>query len=259
MRYVLATEAAKAQPNSLVHIDSEKVKHLRRVLRMEWGESVRVLDGNGRLFSASLEKLGETGALQLGALERSEAVPAPLELVVVLPKNATMDWLVEKAVECGVSSIVPVIGSRSVVKPDKNDDSKYVRRWQAIMDGAVEQSERLWRPQVCAPLAWEKFIGAPFEGKSFVFLSELRFEEQSDAEAMTQCWSQLQSAAGVPARLVIGPEGGFSDAERDQMRTSGFSSLSLGSTVLRVETAVIAALTLARASRLVSSSSLHQG
>lgn len=253
MKHVLVTEAAHAAPNTFVALGDEKSKHLRRVLRMEWDEPVRVLDGAGRLLAGTLEKHGASGGgIRLTSVERTEPSGAPLELVIVLPKNATMDWVVEKAVECGVTAIYPVVTSRSVVKPGKEDGSKYVRRWQTIMDGAVEQSERLWRPEIQAPLAWEKWISSASEMKSFAFVSELRVSGITDEQAMRECWKQLQSAGSGAMRLLIGPEGGFSDIEREEMTRRGFIALSLGATVLRVETAVVAALTLARASRLIS-------
>jgi 16S rRNA (uracil1498-N3)-methyltransferase len=245
-RWVLAPDS---------QLDADKVKHLRKVLRMEWGEPVLATDGAGKLNEAVLEKSGDRGVLRLGALVREEAAPAPVELAVCLPKNATMDWVVEKSVECGVTRIVPVVSSRSVVRPKPDESVKYVRRWQAIMDGAVEQSERLWRPEVSAPLAWRDWV-ARLEARAeaarkIAFVSELR-EARGDAEALDATWTALRKPGPAPVFLVIGPEGGMAEEERSELSGLGFEELSLGRTVLRVETAVIAALTLVRLSRCIA-------
>lgn len=253
MRHVLLSEAAHAHSGSLVSLEDEKVKHLRKVLRMDWDEKVRVIDGAGRLFEGSLEKKGSGGVIRLGEVLRSEQKAHPLELVIAMAKNNTMDWLVEKAVECGVTAIHPIVSSRSVVKPGHSEAGKYVRRWQAIMDGAVEQSERLWRPIVSEPVQWDSYFAKKrSDFQSIVFVTEFRENGQSDEQTMTDCWNKLSHARGKPTQILIGPEGGFSEQELEDVSRNGFLSVSLGSTVLRVETAVVAALTLARASRFIS-------
>lgn len=253
LRWVLVPEAAAAQSGATVYLESEKLKHLRKVLRMEWGEEIRALDGRGRVFSARLEKAADRGAVRLGEVLRQEPEPLENELVICLPKNTTMDWVVEKAVECGVTHVTPVVSSRSVVRVDPNETEKYVRRWQAIMDAAVEQSERLWRPLVSAPQAWNSWVSSlpAAARKSFAFVSETR-QAKTDEQALTECWQLLRSSREEPVRAMIGPEGGFSDDEREAMTRSGFNEVSLGSAVLRVETAVVSALTVLRVSRLVS-------
>lgn len=254
IRWVLVPEAAQAGAGETVPLDGDKVKHLRKVLRMEWDDEVRALDGQGRAFRASLEKGADGGAIRLQELLAQEPAPLETELVVCLPKNATMDWVVEKAVECGVTRVTPVVSSRSVVRADPKEAEKYVRRWQSIMDGAVEQSERLWRPLVSEPQSWSQWLGSlgtASPAKSFAFVSETR-QAKTNEQAITECWEQLRAARKDPVRAVIGPEGGFADDERDAMGRASFSELSMGTVVLRVETAVIAALTIVRVSRLVS-------
>lgn len=253
LRWVLVPEAAAVHSGAVVQLDSEKVKHLRKVLRMEWDDEIRALDGRGRVFEARLEKSADYGAVRLGEVLRSESAPRETELVICLPKNTTMDWVVEKAVECGVTHITPVVSSRSVVRVDPNETEKYVRRWQTIMDAAVEQSERLWRPLVAPPQGWNSWVASlpARPKKSFAFVSETR-QVKTDEQALTECWQLLRGSREEATRALIGPEGGFSDDEREAMLRSGFSEVSLGSAVLRVETAVITALAILRVSRLVS-------
>lgn len=253
LKWVLVPEAAQKALGQTVILESDKIKHLRKVLRMEWDEEIRVVDGHGRLFEARLEQVGDRGAVRLSALVRTEQPPLELELVVCVAKNATMDWIVEKAVECGATLITPVVSSRSVVRPDPNELDKYVRRWQTIMDEAVEQSERLYRPLVRQPHVWHDWTASlrAEPRRSFAFVSELRMAK-TDEQALTECWQQLRAARQEPIRVMIGAEGGFSDEERDDLSRFDFSELSLGSSVLRVETAAVTTLTIVRASRLIS-------
>ena len=248
---MLLPEADAATSGSRLFLEPEKLKHLHRVLRMEWDEKVLVLDGAGRVLEGVLEKSAQGGAIRLGAVQRTLPVPRSIELIIALPKNATMDWVVEKATECGATQITPVVSSRSIVKPDPKEAGKYVRRWQAIVDGAVEQSEQLWRPEVKAPVAWADFMasGGSVEMKSFAFVTELRQREgagESEAEVLSACIQALQSARGSSVRIFIGPEGGFSVNELEGLKSRGFVFLSLGGAVLRVETATVAALMLTR-------------
>jgi 16S rRNA (uracil1498-N3)-methyltransferase len=250
LKRVLVTEAA-SQPEGtgLVRLEAEKLKHLRKVLRMEWDESVLVTDGSGRLFEAALEKIGDQGGVRLNAKIREEKPGQEPILFLALSKNSTMDAVVEKAVECGVSAIVPIVSSRSVVRPDSREIEKYTRRWQLIMDGAVEQSERLWRPIVEAPVSWREGLAKYSDARGFAFVSELRAEESQDGLARTL--EALRSAKDQRVRLMIGPEGGFTEQERSEMKQAGFQELSLGRAVLRVETAVVGALMLLRASQKI--------
>ncbi|MBI3557456.1 MAG: 16S rRNA (uracil(1498)-N(3))-methyltransferase [Deltaproteobacteria bacterium] len=254
-KMVLIAEAAAAQSDTLVRLSDEKLNHLRRVLRMDWDAPLLVADGAGRLLEGMLEECDGGGAIRLGAVRRTEPRPLPFELVIALPKNTTMDWVVEKAVECGVTRITPVVSCRCVVKPHQGDAAKYVRRWQAIMDGAIEQSEHLWRPSIAASVSWSEFLSVPDSAytKSFAFISELRAVVKSEAEALTETWKALERSRNHAVRLMLGPEGGFADQERSELVEHGFIPLSLGTAVLRVETAVVAALTLARVIRAVSS------
>lgn len=257
-RWVLAPSAQEARLGGFAPLDDEKLQHLRKVLRMEWDEPARALDGAGRAFEARLEKRGSSGGLRLESLLREELQPVALELDICMAKNATMDWIIEKAVECGAARIVPIVSSRSVVKPHSGEADKYVRRWQAIADAAVEQSERLWRPLVALPVAWQDWLRPNNELQSFAFVSETRADLQGAPEAeeaaLSRGWRDMGASRGRPVRALIGPEGGLSEQERADLRQAGFVELSLGGSVLRVETAVVAALTLLRVSRIIPAS-----
>ena len=254
LRWVLVTEANRAVSGALVRVGAGTIRQLRKVLRMEWGDEVNVLDGGGRAFQAKLVEQADSGAFELGLLIKNVDRPPLTELVVFLPKNSTMDWIVEKAVECGVTKITPVVSRHSVVKPDYSETEKYVHRWQAIMDGALEQSEQLWRAEINPPQPFEKWIETQSQTSSlFVFASELRRElvPLTEQSALAQAWQALDTVKKSQVGLVVGPEGGFSYDERQALMRIGCKELSLGPTVLRVETAVVFILALLRMRRAV--------
>lgn len=244
MKTVLLPALPSGAKNSLYRLDARKAQHVRKVLRMEWGESLRVTDGKGSVYAARLEQSGDDAAVAIESLIRSDSEPHLTQLFIGLAKNNTMDWLVEKAVECGATKITPVVVTRSVVRPKADELEKYQERWQAIIDGAVEQSETPWRPMIDAPMSWKEFKKAAESTRcaKFSFQSELR--DESEKENLTPTWSALQAASKGGIQLFIGPEGGFDEEERADFKAAGFEALTLGNTVLRVETAVISSLSL---------------
>lgn len=250
VRTVLVPEAAGIESGRFVPLAGDSLHHLGKVLRLEWGSAIRVVDGVGGMFEAELAQENGRGGVRLGQLLRRDSKPVAVELWICLPKASTMDWIVEKAVECGATAVVPVVSSRSVVRPDPKESEKYVGRWQKIMDEAAEQSEHTWRALVRPPAAWPAIGEARGSDgvASFAFVSELR-ESESAERLFSESWKKLQAHGSAPMRILVGPEGGFSSDEREEMGKSGFKELSLGKTVLRVETAIVVALTLVRLSR----------
>ncbi|MEW6055415.1 MAG: RsmE family RNA methyltransferase [Bdellovibrionota bacterium] len=253
IRWVVVPDAAEAQGAGVaIEIEREKLKHLRKVLRTEWNEELRVIDGVGRVFRAVLEKRGDSGAARLEELLFTQPKLPETELVVCMPKNSTMDWIIEKAVECQATQVTPVVSSRSVVKPDRGDLAKYLHRWRMIADQALEQSEQAWHLRIAEPIEWKSWI-KPVSKPSLVFSSELRGQVEEKG-AVQSLWGDLANSKTQAVSLLIGPEGGFAPYEREELLASGWREHSLGKMVLRVETAIVSALTLMRVSRLVSRS-----
>ena len=208
-----------------------------QVLRLQPGDALTLFSGAGGQWSATVARMGRAQVeVEVGAhaaIEREAA--RAVHLAVGMPANERMDWLVEKAAELGAASIQPVTAARSVLKLAGERADKKVERWQSIAIAACEQCGRNRVPAVHAPLPLADWLrqGAGADGARL--LLSLRAGAQP-----------LRAAAGDAQTvwLLHGPEGGFTAREEDEALAQGWRGASLGSRVLRAETASVAALAL---------------
>ena len=209
-----------------------------QVLRLQPGDSLRLFTGDGGEFAATVLHMGRSEVrVSIGehhAIERELA--RAVHLVVGMPANERMDWLVEKATELGVASIQPVLAARTVLKLQGERAEKKRQPWQGIAVAACQQSGRNRVPSVLPALNfsdWSRSDQAtPAVGGSAWVLS-LRDQAQTLAPA--------QWPSG-PLTLLSGPEGGLSPAEEDAAVELGWRPLNLGPRTLRSETAPLAVL-----------------
>lgn len=211
-------------PEALAH-------HAARVLRLRDGDPVILFDGGGGEVPAVLRLRGKLCFAALGGLRSVEREsPLPLVLVQALASGDKMDWIVQKAVELGVSAIVPVQAERSVLRLAGERAAKRVEHWQQVAVSACEQSGRNRVPVIAPITGLRDHLARPHEGMRLV-LDPMATRRLLDA--------------GRPAgelQLLIGPEGGWSDEELAACRGAGCSGVALGPRVLRTETAGIAAI-----------------
>jgi 16S rRNA (uracil1498-N3)-methyltransferase len=207
--------------------------HLGTVLRRAPGDALAVFNARDGEFAATIAQLKrDRCVLALGPRRRGPAPEPDLRLVVAALKRDAMDWVVEKATELGVASIQPVLTRRSVA------DRVNLERLSAIARGAAEQCERLSVPALhpARPLhavldAWD---GAPL----------LVGAERRGARPI----AQAASGAHLPCGWLVGPEGGFEDAELDDATRRAFvTPVALGPRILRAETAAVAGLAVLQA------------
>jgi len=168
--------------------------------------------------------------------------PLALTLAQGISRGERMDWVVQKATELGVTTLVPLLTERSVVRLDAHQTDRKVNHWRAVAIAACEQCGRDRLPQVTAPLSLRDFLrgtvaggsrgGAPADSMRLV-LSPVAERRIGD----------LARAAGS-VTVLIGPEGGLTQEEQEVAAGAGFTPVRLGPRVLRTETAAIAALTL---------------
>ena len=206
--------------------------HLRNVLRAEPGRIVELLDGSGRVWRAVVEQCAESGVdLCKVELLDTPSVAARLGLVQSLCKADKLEWILEKCTELGLDDIYLLEASRSIVRIPKERLDAKMSRWQKIILAAAKQSRRSTLPELHPPSALPLLCRALPSGLKILL---------SENERGTTLRSLLRAAPWQDAIFCIGPEGGWTEAEEQELVASGFHSASLGSQILRTETAALA-------------------
>jgi 16S rRNA (uracil1498-N3)-methyltransferase len=207
--------------------------HLTRVLRLRVGEALILFDGTGGEYPGTIEQSqGGSVTVRVGEarpLERES--PLTLTLAQGISRGERMDLVVQKATELGATAIVPLLTERSVVRLSAQQADRKVNRWRAIAIAACEQSGRNRLPQLMRPATLADFIRGR-DGATRLLLSPGATQRLADVPRTTR------------VTVLIGPEGGLTDAEGGSAATAGFVPVRLGPRVLRTETAAIAALAL---------------
>lgn len=204
--------------------------HLIHVMRAKPGEPVTLFDGRGDQFSAVVERLGRND-VTLSILARESVdreLPFSLVLGVALPKGDRQKWLVEKAVELGVTRIVPLKTRRGVAQPVEQAITRLSR-------SAVEASKQCGRNrlmQIDQPQDWPDFAAV-------ADANAIRLFAHPSAEATAHDVLMALSNANSNVFLAVGPEGGFADEEAATATAVGWRTVSLGPRILRVETAAL--------------------
>ena len=208
------------------------------MVRIRPGEEVEVSDQE-RLFRAEVEAASNAEVVFRLLQELEASAPAVVvEVLAGIVKFPRLEWAIEKSVELGAATFVPVAAARS----DKGliqAATKRVERWRKIAEEAAQQSRRLAPPEVAEPCGLVEALDRP---------GDLRLWLDFEGEPL---WRALE---GEPAArritILVGPEGGWDDAEREAARRAGCRAVRLGATVMRAETAVVAALASVAARRL---------
>jgi 16S rRNA (uracil1498-N3)-methyltransferase len=216
-----------------VVLDREETHHLARVLRLPPGAQVMVCDGRGRAAIAVVQALGSDEA----SLGLQEEVSAPAEsplgvtLGLALAKGEAADQVVRQATEMGVQRLIPFVSIYSEkIAPARAE--RRLARWQRQAQESLKSCQRLYLPEVSPVQDFPAILQGPEEVKFLCY-------EGERGGGLQSCLSRSRPAG---LRLLIGPEGGFSQEEVAQARKAGFQVVSLGPRRLRVETAALAAL-----------------
>ncbi len=207
--------------------------HISRVLRMKAGDLAIVCDGNGTDCLCRILSAGES-AVELEVLDRraSEGEPTVrVRLFQCMPKSDKMDFIVQKAVELGASEVIPVISKRCVSRPDVKTAVKKCERWQRIAEEAAKQCGRGRIPTIGEMLTFGEAVKAHCAGTGILFY-------ECGGERLNSLVSPETDAIDV----YIGSEGGFEEAEAELAKNAGIRLATLGTRILRCETAPVAAL-----------------
>lgn len=214
-----------------IELDGNAARHVGKVLRLSAEAAITLFDGRGGEYRASLrcvEKRRVTADV-LEFLPREVESPLSITLAQGISKGDRMDFTIQKAVELGISRIVPLNTERSVVNLKGERMEKKLSHWRGVIISACEQCGRNTLPELLPPSSLQQWLQVD-DANTHLLL---------DHRAGTTLGSLATSNAMT---LLIGPEGGLSETEREQAYASGYQGLSLGPRVLRTETAALTAL-----------------
>ncbi len=214
--------------NALIELSSEESRHCTKVLRLKAGDEIGFVDGNGTIARARLVDV--SAKLTSAAITHRVLQPKRnfyLHLAVAPTKNIDrFEWFLEKATECGIEEITPVIcaqSERKIIKPE---------RLYKIMTAAMKQSQRAWLPKLNDAVKFEEFINN-YSSDTPAFIAHC---DEGEKNPLREAYKQ-----GEDVMVMIGPEGDFSPEEVQLARSKGIQAISLGQSRLRTETAALVA------------------
>ena len=217
----------------LLQLPEQQAHYLTRVLRLSQGDPVQLFDGSGQEYFGQLIEVSKKQTRVELTEQRPGLAESPLKVHLgqVLSKGERFDWALQKATELGVTQITPLFSERCEVRLATERSEKRLAHWRQVVISACEQCGRSKIPQVAPPMP-------------------LKDWQQLDCQ-LKLVLSPTANALGEQPRphslaLLIGPEGGLTDAEVAAAQTSGFIALGLGPRVLRTETAPLVALSVAQ-------------
>ncbi|TRW48141.1 16S rRNA (uracil(1498)-N(3))-methyltransferase [Aliidiomarina halalkaliphila] len=215
-----------------VTLSDDASHHVGRVLRMQPGQSLELFDGSDVRFAATILHVSKKSVqVEINdSITDSRESSLEIHLVQGISKGDRMDFVLQKSVELGVTSITPVFTQRCNVKLNQERLARKQDQWRKIVLGACEQSGRNWVPQVRDALALPQWLQNADTSQRVIL----------DPYAQTRFRDIPRSAAYT---LIIGPEGGFTDDEVQLLSDHQCLGVQIGPRVLRTETAALAAIT----------------
>jgi 16S rRNA (uracil1498-N3)-methyltransferase len=226
-----------------LRLDGREAHHALRVLRLQRGELVAVLDGVGNEFLCSVEN-SSRDAIMLSVSLKNFTPPPPcsITLLQAVPKGKIIESIIQKAVELGARRIIPLLTERVVTQLDNEDAGNKRDKWQQVAIEAIKQCGAAWLPKIETPATPAQFL-ARKENFDLLLIGSLQKERRHPRE----CLQEFQAKHGRLPQSVgvwIGPEGDFTLEELSAIQAAGALPISLGRLVLRVETAAIYCLSI---------------
>lgn len=222
------------QPGQTLSLPEEAANHLVRVMRLREGDQCVLFNGDGHDYSATMTMVGKRDAqVHIDHARRLDnESPLAITLLQGIARGEKMDLILQKATELGVSAIIPVNAERTEVKLDAARAEKRLAHWRSVVGSACGQSGRARIPAITPPQSLAVAVDT-------LPADTLRLTLDPQGE------HRLASLALAPANgvvIAIGPEGGWSPRDRQQLQDAGFQGLQLGPRILRTETAGLAAI-----------------
>lgn len=222
-------------------ITGADVNHIKNVLRMKKGEHILLCDSCGKDYHCRIKSMdGSAIVCQIDEVRTTATeLPTKIYLFQGLPKKDKMELIVQKAVELGVTEVIPVMMKRTIVKlEDKKKEAKKLERWQSIATSAAKQSNRGVIPTISEVLTYKQAL----ERAKEMDLVLLPYENEEGMEGSRRI---IKEAVGKKSiGIFIGPEGGYEESEIEQAKELGMNPITLGKRILRTETAGLAILSI---------------
>ncbi|MCP1109953.1 16S rRNA (uracil(1498)-N(3))-methyltransferase [Ohessyouella blattaphilus] len=222
----------EAIEGEVIRITGGDVKHISQVLRMKIGEEAFVSDGSF-FYQGKIQRVSKEEVLFQVASKRQIDTELPVKITLFQghPKQDKLEVIIQKSVELGVYQVVPVETKRTVVKLDEKKRLRRQERWQKVSESAAKQSGRGLIPEVTSPLSFKEAVQMASQLDTVL----VPYEEAGDIGHTRAVLEEVSS--GERLGVFIGPEGGFSREEIEVLEGEGAKVITLGSRILRTETA----------------------
>jgi 16S rRNA (uracil1498-N3)-methyltransferase len=218
----------------MAELRGDEARHLTRVLRVEAGQRYEISDNQAAYLAEIVEARGERVVFRVLEPIPTTPMPVHITLCAALVKFDRFEWMIEKATELGVERILPVEAARSE-KGLFEASSKRAARWQRIARESSQQSRRVRAPEILPAVVFERSLAENADCRYFL--------DEAEAPPLLRVLP-ADRPGSVHAAVLLGPEGGWTEAERQLAVTAGWQPASLGPLVLRSETAAAAAIAL---------------
>jgi len=227
--------------DSILELSGDEAHHALRVLRIRTGERVTVLDGAGHELICEVRDATKR-SVSLAVVHKNTSPPLPCQITLLqaVPKAKAMDYIVQKATELGATRVVPILSERTVVHLDGENANDKAEKWQQIAIESIKQCGSPWLTKIEAPVTLKSFF-ARREKFDLPFIASLQDDSRHPREFI-QHFRDEHKRLPVTACVWIGPEGDFSPAEMNVIKSEGALPITLGHLVLRSDTAAIYSL-----------------
>ncbi|MBI1367907.1 MAG: RsmE family RNA methyltransferase [Planctomycetes bacterium] len=218
---------------TLIELDDEQARHARKSLRLAIGDRVSLFNGLGDVAAGIVREAGRSLVIERQAVEYVAPLTPAIDLAVAIPKGARADGLIEKASELGADRLIPLLTDRSIVDPREGKLDRFARM-------AIESAKQCGRPHLLhinPPTRLTDLFAARDHDVKLI-------ADTADAPGVHDLPTRIRAARRV--LVLIGPEGGWTDAERAAAKARNFIAWRLGPHVMRIETAAAAALAILR-------------
>lgn len=222
----------KAFQGDIIKLSQEDFFHMQKVMRMKDGEKVTCVNENEEVFLCELSDHTQPELHIIEKIEEKHELDVCVRLIYGLPKLDKFEYVVQKCTELGVSEIVPLLSKRSLIKTDANRFEKKAERTRKIIKEASKQSKREKLVKLHMPMTIKEILALKAD---YLLVADEEESKQHECQKFELCLKSLKPKDVI--NIVVGPEGGFDREEIMFLKDNGYQSCSLGTRILRSETA----------------------